>query len=65
MIFLILLWLVSAASVMIYLVNWPSAKPWSTRFAFDIPVLLILLLACVAFRPGTPLNPMEAAEVAQ
>jgi hypothetical protein len=63
MIFLILLWLISAASVLIYLVSWPAAKPWRTRFAFDIPVLLILLLACITLRPGTPSNPMEAAEV--
>jgi hypothetical protein len=64
MIFLILLWLMATASVLIYLVSWPVAKLWRTRFAFDIPVLLILLVACITLRPGTPSNPMEAAEVA-
>jgi hypothetical protein len=64
MIFLILIWLIVTASVLIYLVSWPVAKPWRTRFAFDIPVLLILLVACITLRPATPSNPMEAAEVA-
>ena len=65
MIFLILLWLTAAASVVIYLVSWPAAKPLNTRFAFDTPVLLILFLVCIAVRPGTPSNPIEAAEVTQ
>jgi hypothetical protein len=65
MIFLILLWLTTLASVVIYLLSWPAAKPLSTRFAFDTPVLLILFLVCIILRPGTPSNPMETAEVAQ
>jgi hypothetical protein len=65
MIFLILSWLTAVASVVIYLFSWPAAKPLNTRFAFDTPVLLILFLVCITVRPGTPSNPMEAAEVAQ
>jgi hypothetical protein len=37
----------------------------NTRFAFDTPVLLLLLVVCIAVRPGMPSNPMEAAEAAQ
>ena len=65
LLFLILLWLITAVSVFLYLVSWPTVKPWTLRLAFDVPALLILLFICIAVRPGTPSNPMEAAEATQ
>ena len=62
MTFLVLFWLISAATILGYLATWPTAKPWRTRMRFDIPVLVLLLVACVVLRPSIPADPAEAAE---
>ena len=65
MFFLILLGLITPASIVIYLAAWPVAKPWHIRLGFDVPVLLVFFLLCITVRPVQGSNPMEAAEVAQ
>jgi hypothetical protein len=62
---IILLWLITLTSVVIYLVAWPAAKPWKTRLTFDISVLVILVFVCFVLQPTTPLSGPEAAEAAQ
>jgi hypothetical protein len=64
MLFLIMLWLVSLASVAVYLITSP-AKSWSTRLVFDVPVLAILVFVCFALQPAVPASAPDAAEAAQ
>jgi hypothetical protein len=66
--FLILLWLISLVAIAVYIVAWPTTKPWSTRIAFEAPVLVLLVLIyayVVSPRPPASGHPSAVAEAAQ